>query len=172
MSVETIRVITTSEARSDALVAILDGVGGQTFSEDGLHEVHVRPDATSAASLAHFFDAVGAWLASGDEGSCEIHFGDRALTVVAPTNGKAAAATQGLLERTIQLQGALESRVVIEQAKGMLAERLDVSLEEAFAFLRSAARSQGVKLNRLAAEVVHSPETPPEVVRLSERRHS
>jgi hypothetical protein len=167
---ETIRVITQSEVRSHALVAALDGVGGAAFSENGLHEVHVRPDAATASSLMHLFEAVGEWLGDGDEASCEMHFGDRLLTVVAPVNGKAADATQFLLERTIQLQTALESRVVIEQAKGMLAERLSVSLDEAFAFLRSAARSQGVKLNRLAAEVVQSPETPPELARLGDAR--
>lgn len=170
MSAETIRVITKSKARSDALVAALDGVGGETFAEHGVHEVRISPDAATTASLTHMFHAVGEWLAYGKEGSCEIHFGDRALTVVAPNHGKPNDATRFLLERTVQLQSALESRIVIEQAKGMLAERLDVSLEEAFAFLRSAARSQGVKLERLASEVVRSPETPPEVARLSERQ--
>ena len=38
----------------------------------------------------------------------------------------------------------------------MLAERLGVTLEEASAFLRSAARSQGVKLGQLATEVVRA----------------
>ena len=62
---------------------------------------------------------------------------------------------------TIRVLTTLESRVVIEQAKGMLAERLGVSLDEASAFLRSAARSQGMKPERLAAEVVRLRETPP-----------
>lgn len=168
MPEQTIRVITTSEARSQALIAALDGVGGEAFSQDGLHEVRVRPDAETASSLMHLFHAVDEWLGNGDEGSCEIHFGARILTVVAPVNGKPADATQFLPERTIQLQTALESRVVIEQAKGMLAERLDVTLDEAFAFLRSAARSQGIKLAELAAEVARSSETPAEIIRLVE----
>jgi hypothetical protein len=169
MPEQTIRVITTSEERSQALVAALDGVGGATFSENGLYEVRVRPDAGTASSLTHLFEAVGAWLADGNEASCEMHFGERVLTVVAPSNGTPSDATQFLLERTIQLQTALESRVAIEQAKGMLAERLDVTVDEAFAFLRSAARSQGLKLAVLAAEVVESPETPPELARLVDR---
>ena len=172
MPEQTIRVITTSEARSQALVAALDRVGGTAFSEDGRYEVHVRPDAATASSLTHLFEAVGAWLGDGNEASCEIHFGDRILTVVAPRNGTPSDATQFLLERTIQLQTALESRVAIEQAKGILAERLGVTLDEAFAFLRSAARSQGLKLAVLAAEVVESPETPPELARLIDHRRS
>jgi AmiR/NasT family two-component response regulator len=59
-----------------------------------------------------------------------------------------------------QLQGALTSRVAIEQAKGMLAERLEIGPEEAFILLRRAARSSRMKLRELAAEVVASRETP------------
>ena len=165
MRAETIRVITTSERRSHELVAALDGVGGAAFSEDGVYEVHVRPGRETASSLLQLFRAIGDWLESGKEASSEIHFGDRSLTVVAPVNGQPADATHFLLERTIQLQAALESRVVIEQAKGMLAERLGVTVDEAFAFLRSAARSQEMKLTSLAAEVVRSPETPPVLAR-------
>jgi AmiR/NasT family two-component response regulator len=66
-----------------------------------------------------------------------------------------------LLERTHQLQEALESRVVIEQAKGVLAERHGIGLEDAFDLLRGSARSHRVKLRALAAWVVSSPETPP-----------
>ena len=39
-----------------------------------------------------------------------------------------------------QLQNALNSRVIIEQAKGMVAQRRDLSMEEAFAVLRDHAR--------------------------------
>jgi len=65
-----------------------------------------------------------------------------------------------LLERNAQLQEALDSRVVIEQAKGVLVERLDVDVEEAFRILRFAARSNHQKLRELAAEIVASRETP------------
>ena len=53
-----------------------------------------------------------------------------------------------------QLQGALDSRVVIEQAKGFLAARLDVSVDEAFRLLRTYARSQGAHLRMVAADVL------------------
>jgi hypothetical protein len=54
---------------------------------------------------------------------------------------------------------------VVEQAKGILAERLRLDMEGAFELLRYAARSEQTKLQEVAAEVVGSEETPPSVVR-------
>ena len=53
-----------------------------------------------------------------------------------------------------QLQQALDSRVVIEQAKGTLAERLHVTPEIAFQLLRSYARSNRRQLRNVASEVL------------------
>jgi hypothetical protein len=69
-------------------------------------------------------------------------------------------------ERAAQLQEALDSRVLIEQAKGMLRERVGLSTEGAFELLRAAARSHRMKLDSLAAEVVRSFATPEPIVRI------
>ena len=53
-----------------------------------------------------------------------------------------------------QLQEALSSRVIIEQAKGVLAERRGVHVDEAFRVLRTYARSNGERLSDLARRVV------------------
>lgn len=53
-----------------------------------------------------------------------------------------------------QLTTALESRVIIEQAKGILAERHGVGVEEAFDLLRNHARNRNLRLRDLAADVV------------------
>lgn len=53
-----------------------------------------------------------------------------------------------------QLQTALDSRIVIEQAKGMLAERVGVDVGAAFHRLRSFARSTNRKLSEVARGVV------------------
>jgi GAF domain-containing protein len=75
----------------------------------------------------------------------------------------ADAATIGLLhERAVrhaetvaeQLQSALNSRIIIEQAKGVIAAQGDISPDEAFAVLRGHARGHGLRLTGLARQVV------------------
>jgi hypothetical protein len=68
-----------------------------------------------------------------------------------------------LAEENAQLQHALDSRIVIEQAKGVLAERFGIDVAEAFELLRSSARNNRVRLHDLAARVVASRVTPPEI---------
>jgi GAF domain-containing protein len=75
----------------------------------------------------------------------------------------ATAATIGILQTRAkrssdllneQLQNALNSRVIIEQAKGYLAERHQESLTDAFVRLRNHARSHSQRLTTVAREVV------------------
>lgn len=78
----------------------------------------------------------------------------------------ADVATIGLLqERTIrrgellteQLQGALNSRIVIEQAKGAIAQVHGVGVDEAFALIRSYARRTNSRLSDVAHTIVTNP---------------
>jgi AmiR/NasT family two-component response regulator len=55
-----------------------------------------------------------------------------------------------------QLQRALQSRVVIEQAKGMIANAGGVSLDEAFARIRSYARANNETIRSVAEAVVRA----------------
>jgi ANTAR domain-containing protein/GAF domain-containing protein len=77
----------------------------------------------------------------------------------------ADVATIGLLqERNVrrsnvaaeQLQAALTSRVIIEQAKGKLAERLDLDVDRAFTLLRDYARTTNQRLTDVARNFVDS----------------
>src|SRR5579863_7801412 len=78
----------------------------------------------------------------------------------------ADVATIGLLqERSMrrsevlheQLQGALNSRVAIEQAKGKLAERLGLDMDQAFTMLRDYARTRNLRLSELAQAFIDGP---------------
>jgi GAF domain-containing protein len=86
----------------------------------------------------------------------------------------ADVATIGLLqEQTIhraeilteQLQGALNSRIVIEQAKGALARTHDTDVDTAFILLRTYARNHNRKLVDLAHTVLTEPTSVPELTR-------
>ena len=64
-----------------------------------------------------------------------------------------------------QLQLALNSRVVIEQAKGMLAERLDYEMDHAYQALRWYGRNHNFQLRAVAAAVVAGTLSPEDLSR-------
>jgi len=83
-------------------------------------------------------------------------------------------ATIGLLqeravrEATIlseQLQGALQSRVSIEQAKGALAQIRGVGVDDAFDLMRRFARNNNRRLSAVARDVVLDPTNVTELTR-------
>jgi hypothetical protein len=53
-----------------------------------------------------------------------------------------------------QLQSALRSRITIEQAKGVLAERLHITVEDAFTLIRTYARDRNLKLADTARGII------------------
>ena len=123
-------------------------------AEVGFAAVHAVPMRlrTEVIGALNFFDANPGAL---DEGKLRI---GQALADVA---------TIGLLQQraihrrdlvTEQLQTALNSRILIEQAKGVLAERLHVDVAEAFAMLRSGARAHNRRLSELAQAIVDGSE--------------
>jgi hypothetical protein len=75
-------------------------------------------------------------------------------------------------ERAEQLEHALSSRISVEQAKGILGERLGLDMEGAFALLRHAARGERMKLHDLAQSVVDNDDTPEPVIRALARHAS
>ena len=106
-------------------------------SEAGFRTVHALPmrlrgNVLGALNLFH--------IEPGDMSSADVEAAQALADVatIALLQHRAALEAQLLNE---QLNHALNSRVVIEQAKGMLAERQGVDLEGAFAVLRNHART-------------------------------
>jgi len=113
-----------------------------------MHAVPLRLRATTIGSLNLFWDRTGG-LSIGDTNTVQ---------------ALADVATIGILqERTIresdivrqQLQHALSSRVLIEQAKGVVAYTHGVHMGDAFDIIRSHARANGLPLADVAEQIVH-----------------
>ena len=73
------------------------------------------------------------------------------VATIAILQERAIASAEMLTE---QLQGALNSRIVIEQAKGVVSREHDVSVDAAFEALRTHARNNHSRLVDLAHDVV------------------
>ena len=142
---------------------------GQPVSKAGVADMHVAwPTFTPHLVLAGFTSAqavpmrlreqvIGALnifrISPGPLSDAEMRLG-RALADVA---------TVGILQQRVisardllaeQLQGALNSRVLIEQAKGVLAERTGKNVDEAFVLMRAHARRTGAHLRVVADQIV------------------
>jgi GAF domain-containing protein len=85
----------------------------------------------------------------------------------------ADVATIGILQQrslhraailTEQLQSALNSRIVVEQAKGVLAEHAHIDVAEGFVLLRAYARGTRQKIGAVADDVVRRRLSPDEVI--------
>jgi hypothetical protein len=142
---------------------------GNTVSDADLTGAEVRwPRFALAATGAGFaaVDALPMRLRSDVIGALNlfrIKAGDLNELALRTARAMVDVATIGLLqERSIrhqeilteQLQTALNSRVVIEQAKGLVAERLGVDMEGAFAALRGYARGHNQKLGDVSRAVI------------------
>lgn len=79
----------------------------------------------------------------------------RVLTVMAASYVANASALEDSRRTTEQLREALASRIVIEQAKGVLANDLGCTVDQAFLVLREHARRNSANLRAVAHAVVH-----------------
>lgn len=122
----------------------------------------------AAVAARHGFTAVHALpmrLRQTTIGALNLFSVGRTLDAEGQATGQAMAdiATIGILSQRAasqrdllseQLQTALNTRILIEQAKGMLAERHQSSMEQAFTVLRHRARSTNTRLTDIATDVV------------------
>jgi ANTAR domain len=105
------------------------------------------PDLTSAMILAD--------LLAAENGTAQ------ALPPKPSSQPAAAGGDMGRLRATVnQLEHALATRIRVEQAIGVLAERHRIKPRQAFEQLREAARSRGRKVIDIAGDVVASATNP------------
>jgi GAF domain-containing protein len=74
------------------------------------------------------------------------------IAAIALLHERTVREAHGVVE---QLQGALSSRVMIEQAKGVLAERAHIGVDAAFARLRAHARERNLRLSNVARDLIN-----------------
>ena len=98
------------------------------------------PETTVTANEAAHQNATrrGAWPPTRDRATC-----------TTPPH-RAAADAPAVNE---QLTQALNTRILIEQAKGVVAERAEVDMEQAFARLRRHARNHNLRLSDVAGAI-------------------
>lgn len=152
---------------------------GQVIAVSSIEELDRWPEYQRAADRSGFQSMAGIPLLIGDRrlGSLNVYdkrkrewsdrdlraahvFADIATTYIL-RSGELAEAKK-LSE---QLQSALETRVVIEQAKGMIARDHDITVDHAFDMLRQLSRDRSAPLRTIADAVVTlglrlSPPTP------------
>jgi GAF domain-containing protein len=92
-----------------------------------------------------------------------LHVGELRSEDISVAQALADVATIGILqERTVrsanlvaeQLQHALDSRILIEQAKGVLASSEGMTMDEAFSAMRTHARNGSITLRQVAEDVI------------------
>ena len=174
-----LRVMASSSERSDALDVLQSQndegpcyecyVRGRTVSSEDLDEDRDRWPMFAPAALARGFRSVHAvpMRVRGqtvgalnlfraqpgrlDDRDVPLGQGMADIAAVALMQERSVRESHGVVE---DLQGALSSRVVIEQAKGVLAERIHIGVDAAFVSMRAFARANNLKLRHVAQDVI------------------
>jgi transcriptional regulator with GAF, ATPase, and Fis domain len=141
--------------RAPVVVAELDDASGRwpSFAPGalaaGFHAVHAVPLRlrNQTVGALNMFTAAPGELPAADLDAAQ------ALADVAAIGILQERAIRSQATVTTQLQGALHSRVVIEQAKGVLADRGNLDMASAFSYLRRHARRTNQRLSDVAAGI-------------------
>jgi GAF domain-containing protein len=117
----------------------------------GFHSVHALPMRLRGAVIGalNLFHIDPGQMRPGDVVAAQA-MAD--VATIAILQHRAAIEAQVLND---QLNHALNSRVVIEQAKGMVAERDDLTMHQAFTTLRNHARNHNLRLVDVARDVIN-----------------
>jgi hypothetical protein len=151
----TLRIENSSRAHAESLHRALVDYRTDLVQQDGGWRVELDLDETEV--LVELFDTVGVWFDAERVDTLLLSFGERQYTLLRPSTNRVYNSNAFLLERCAQLETALRTRIVIEQAKGIVSHALNISVEQAFDVLRQTSRNRGMKLRDLAARIVATP---------------
>jgi GAF domain-containing protein len=112
-----------------------------------VHSVPLRLREATVGSMNLFRSTAGAWTDADTSAA-------QALADLATIGILQSREVDRAHERSEQLQHALDSRVLIEQAKGFVAVRRDMSPAEAFDVIRAHARQSRQPLGEVAEQIV------------------
>jgi GAF domain-containing protein len=118
--------------------------------EAGFHAVHALPMRLRGQTIGalNLFRAETGSMSEADLTTAQA-FAD--VATIAILQNRAASEAQAVND---QLNHALNSRIVIEQAKGMVAEREGLDMDHSFRRLRAYARSHNLRLVDVACSVI------------------
>lgn len=166
---EPTRIVEVQQLNIDKGPCVECFVTGSVVAIDDLAQESARWPEFRLSALAHEFRSVYAVpLRLRDETIGALNLFKNRPGTLNPADAAAAraladVATIGILqERTIrertlvtaQLQAALDSRVLIEQAKGVVAQTRGLAMDDAFARLRDYARRNNQRLHDVAESVI------------------
>jgi len=122
---------------------------GQAMAARGYATVHACPLrwGNEVLGAMNVFRAASAPFATDDHAVAQA-FADLATLVVVTADRPTLEAV------TVRIADALNGRVVVEQAKGVLAHRLGLEPDDAYQALRDQARTKGQTLSDMAREVL------------------
>jgi ANTAR domain/PAS fold len=123
-------------------------VNSPILDEDGqvIGALHHVEDVTRVAEAV--------WDAGTASADPNVNLGQEAWNTLVAALAREVLAHQETRVTVAQLQQALSSRIVIEQAKGMIAAREGITIEQAFARLRQHARRNNAMIQEVARAVV------------------
>lgn len=156
MEGRTLRIENSNRAHAESLHRLLADYNTDLVRRDNHWQVEVEL-GDLAALLIRLFNTLGTWLEAEQVDSLFLHFDERQFTLLRPSENRVHDSTAFLLERVAQLETALTSRIVIEQAKGIITHAFNITIDQAFDVLRQTARNRGTKLHDLAGRIVATP---------------
>ncbi|GAB2757698.1 GAF and ANTAR domain-containing protein [Nocardioides salsibiostraticola] len=116
----------------------------------GFRSVHAFPMRLRNQTIGAL-NLFGEQLEEFDEGDLRLVQALADVATIAILQERSVSRAEALTE---QLQGALNSRILIEQAKGTVAQLMKITVDEAFELLRARARANGIRLAEVAQQVL------------------